>query len=63
MNFLISIYLLSNRKVFITNVIPGDFNSDGHLDALLSYHNKTKDQTLVNIFLGKDGDKFGMSYI
>ena len=45
-------------QVYITNVIPGDFDSDGHLDALVSYHNKTlssdKDQTFVKVFLGKD---------
>ncbi|CAB4001548.1 Hypothetical predicted protein [Paramuricea clavata] len=46
------------EKVIITNVIPGDFNSDGHLDALLSYYNKTlplyQHQTFVKLFLGID---------
>ena len=61
---MINLDLLINRKVTITNVIPGDFNSDGHLDALLSYYKTSltsyEDQTFVKIFLGKDSDEFGM---
>ena len=51
------------RQVFITNIIPGDFDSDGHLDALISYYNKTfsayHEKTFVKIFLGTHS-QFGM---
>ncbi|XP_028410078.1 T-cell immunomodulatory protein-like [Dendronephthya gigantea] len=46
------------EQVFITNVIPGDFNSDGHLDALVSYYNTTlssySNETFVKVYLGRD---------
>ncbi|XP_046842112.1 T-cell immunomodulatory protein-like [Xenia sp. Carnegie-2017] len=47
--------------VSITNVIPGDFNGDGHLDALVSYINESS--TYVKLYKGKQIGFYDPVYI
>ena len=61
MKFKIVVYVF--RTGSITNVIPGDFNGDGHLDVLVAYTQpRRKDETFVKVFLGKKSS-FGMKQL